>query len=120
MGYFCNFQAIGKSTLSNLGRKFAQSGHPDCLRTVSKRGVNVMIFTSFAPTAANYAEKMTIKNGFKVNCHFFAQVINIAENSDHTYVCNIGLGHRVARFILVQNTKTGKIYQITTKYTKWP
>jgi hypothetical protein len=28
--------------------------------------------------------------------------------------------HRVARFFLVQNTKTGKIYHITTKYTKWP
>jgi hypothetical protein len=27
---------------------------------------------------------------------------------------------RVARFFLVQNTKTGKIYQITTKYTKSP
>jgi hypothetical protein len=26
---------------------------------------------------------------------------------------------RVARFFLVQHTKTGKIYQITTKYTKW-
>jgi hypothetical protein len=27
---------------------------------------------------------------------------------------------RVARFFLVQNTKTGKIYQITTNYTKCP
>jgi hypothetical protein len=27
---------------------------------------------------------------------------------------------RVARFFLVQNTKAGKIYLITTKYTKWP
>jgi hypothetical protein len=27
---------------------------------------------------------------------------------------------RVARFFLVQNTKTGKIYQITTSYTKCP
>jgi hypothetical protein len=27
---------------------------------------------------------------------------------------------RVARFLLVQNTKTGKIYQITIKYTEWP
>jgi hypothetical protein len=26
----------------------------------------------------------------------------------------------VARFFLVQNTKTGKIYQMTTKYIKWP
>jgi hypothetical protein len=26
----------------------------------------------------------------------------------------------VARFFLVQNTKAGKIYQITTKYTEWP
>jgi hypothetical protein len=25
----------------------------------------------------------------------------------------------VARFLLVQFTKTGKIYQITIKYTKW-
>jgi hypothetical protein len=28
--------------------------------------------------------------------------------------------HRVARFFLVQNTKTGKIYQITTNYTNCP
>jgi hypothetical protein len=27
---------------------------------------------------------------------------------------------RVARFLSVQNTKTGKIYQMTLKYTKWP
>jgi hypothetical protein len=27
---------------------------------------------------------------------------------------------RVARFFLVQHTKTGKIYQITIKYNKWP
>jgi hypothetical protein len=27
---------------------------------------------------------------------------------------------KVARFFLVQHTKTGKIYQMTTKYTKWP
>jgi hypothetical protein len=27
---------------------------------------------------------------------------------------------RVARFFLVQNTKTGKIYQITTNYGKYP
>jgi hypothetical protein len=30
------------------------------------------------------------------------------------------LCHRVARFFLVQKTKMGKIYQMTTKYTKWP
>jgi hypothetical protein len=27
---------------------------------------------------------------------------------------------RVARFFLLQLTKTGKIYQMTIKYTKWP
>jgi cytidylate kinase len=27
---------------------------------------------------------------------------------------------RVARLFLVQNTKTGKIYRITTNYTKYP
>jgi hypothetical protein len=27
---------------------------------------------------------------------------------------------RVARFFLVEHTKTGKIYQITIKCTKWP
>jgi hypothetical protein len=27
---------------------------------------------------------------------------------------------RVARFVLAQNTKTGKIYQLTIIYTKWP
>jgi hypothetical protein len=27
---------------------------------------------------------------------------------------------RFARFFLVQHTKTGNIYQITIKYTKWP
>jgi hypothetical protein len=26
---------------------------------------------------------------------------------------------RVANFFLVQHTKTGKTYQMTTKYTKW-
>jgi hypothetical protein len=32
-----------------------------------------------------------------------------------------GIKHsRVARFFVEQNTKTGKIYQITTKYTKCP
>jgi hypothetical protein len=30
------------------------------------------------------------------------------------------VGYRVARFFLVQKTKTGKIYQITTNYTKCP
>jgi hypothetical protein len=30
------------------------------------------------------------------------------------------LGYRVARFFSVQHTKTGKIYQMTTKCTKWP
>jgi hypothetical protein len=29
-------------------------------------------------------------------------------------------GTRFARFFLVQNTKTGKIYQITTNFTKCP
>jgi hypothetical protein len=29
-------------------------------------------------------------------------------------------GDRVARFLLVQHTKTGKIWQITIKYTKLP
>jgi hypothetical protein len=27
---------------------------------------------------------------------------------------------RVARFFLAQHTKTGKMYQMTIKYTKWP
>jgi hypothetical protein len=27
---------------------------------------------------------------------------------------------RIARFFSVQHTKTGKIYQITRKHTKWP
>jgi hypothetical protein len=27
---------------------------------------------------------------------------------------------RVARFFLVQNTKRGKIYQMTIKYFQWP
>jgi hypothetical protein len=30
------------------------------------------------------------------------------------------LSDRVAKFFLVQNTKTGKMYQISTKNTKWP
>jgi hypothetical protein len=30
-----------------------------------------------------------------------------------------GLDTRVARFFVVHCTKTGKIYQITMKYTKW-
>jgi hypothetical protein len=31
-----------------------------------------------------------------------------------------GFMTRVARFFLVQQSKTGKIYQTTIKYTKWP
>jgi hypothetical protein len=30
------------------------------------------------------------------------------------------VSNRVARFFLAQHTKTGKIYQMTIKYTKWP
>jgi hypothetical protein len=34
---------------------------------------------------------------------------------------NIPNGYiKVARFVLVQYTKTGKIYQMATNYTKWP
>jgi hypothetical protein len=33
---------------------------------------------------------------------------------------NAEVRNRVARFFLVQRTKTRKNYQITTKCTKWP
>jgi hypothetical protein len=49
--------------------------------------------------------------------HWFSRKAQtfFAEKSDH----NIDL-NRVARFFLVQHTKTGKIYQMVIKYFQWP
>jgi hypothetical protein len=47
------------------------------------------------------------------------------EKEGQVYLCYFFLwkitfpGIRVAKFFLVQHTKTVKIYEITTKYTKW-
>jgi hypothetical protein len=47
--------------------------------------------------------------------HFWANSFNGSDYFGKKWV-----GLRVARFFLVQHTKTVKIYQITTIYTKWP
>jgi hypothetical protein len=45
----------------------------------------------------------------------------ICKNSAHIFfLLFYGFSCRVARFFFLQHTKTGKIYQITTKYTKCP
>jgi hypothetical protein len=36
------------------------------------------------------------------------------------FLCSFSTKARVARFFLVQHAQTGKIYQTTSKYPKWP
>jgi hypothetical protein len=37
-----------------------------------------------------------------------------------TYFKTVFVWSRVARFFIVQQTQTGKKYQMATKFTKWP
>jgi hypothetical protein len=89
LGCFCNFQI-------------------NCQKTITQKAKIRPIWSPCRAGPSSYAANsflMTIKGSLA----FAARVVPAAAKS-----CTA----RVARFLFVHHTKTGKIYQMATKYTK--
>jgi hypothetical protein len=103
-----------KRTSKNERRK--THGEKRTAKSALSKRLNLQYFLFQKPTLNCFSDYVWLK---------FVTFSTVSDSSvqrgDKTFLRTAFLlPNRVARFFLVQNTKTGKIYQITTNFTQCP
>jgi hypothetical protein len=97
---------------------FGTCGHGKMYNTTGKIFSPVFVANVWSSPYRNESRHHYLFSADEVGTGMFHRMATACVHTPHRQAPTLLI--RVARFVLVQHTKTGKIYQITIKYTKWP
>jgi hypothetical protein len=74
----------------------------------------------YVPTWVDHTRQIFVLRQTIIGQYFSDNILLFMLNGFKEKVCKLSINTWVARFFMVQRTKTGKIYQMTSKHTTWP